>query len=388
MDLITLGQLRKHKAIDGHGGIYNADIGFKQTRKAYANLQAGATQIYNVVALGDSLTEGGIADALGTNWSSKSWLGLFRASLTTEFQDLGQGFIPPHFPHLQSNWVFGSGCGLIQNSDFNWGIGKSYLLMVGSVAGVVTVPFTGTKCQIITANGSASGNYTYKVDAGAVSGSISTATGDALGLGVTTTNTVTAGVHTLTITKVADGKDLIIFGILPQNANTKGFRVHCNARWGSKVSDFVDMVATDLPTGGSGFNEGIEIVHWAPTLTIIALIANDAMEATPIATYKANMQRLINVAKYVGSDVWLINDGASDQIPTAMLKPYADALLELALLNGCAYSDLASYFGTITTVNESILFDYGVEASDNTHKNATGHQMIGTRVINQFYNSL
>lgn len=386
MDLSTIGMLLRHYKLNGHNGIYNSDIGFKQTRKAYAELLSGTTKIYNIVVLGDSLAEGGLSDALdGKNWVTKGWAGILRKALSDKFQDLGMGFIPPHFPHYQSWWVYGEGWYLTQNYGYNWGVGKSYASGEGGLTGILTVPFTGTKCKIVCASGSITGKYTYKIDSGSTTQIDTGIGGDEYGLKETTTGTVSQGTHTLTITKVADGKDVILFGILPINANTKGFRLNCNARWGTFVDDFVDEYSGDYPgIGGNFYNEGIEITYWSPVLTIIALIANDAWSGTPIDDYKRKMQQLISIAKLDG-DVWLINDSGSDNTLATHSDtlPYENALLDLAIQNGCAYSDVSSFLGESGT-----LYDYGVEAEDGTHLNAIGHRILGTRIVNQLLQSI
>ena len=388
MDLTSLGLLNQHEVLNGHYGIFNSDVGFKQFRKSYADLLSGSTKIYNIVALGDSLTEGGIADASNPqNWPYKSWLGLFRTALANKFEFLGIGFVPVHYPYGKPFWTFNAGWSLIQDDqNYKWGVGNSFA-MGSSGTGTCTFSFSGIGCSIYTANGSSGGKFTYQIDSGTTYTVDTSLDGDKYGIGVTTTNTVAQGSHTLTITMQATGKDVVLFGAMPFNSATNGFRVHCNARWGKKSGDFCKSTDTDFPTGGSYFCEGLEIAEWNPVLTIIALITNDAMDGTPtpIASYTNNIQHLIDIAQYVGSDVWLINDCATDAMVAnnASSKPYADALLQLAIKNGCAYSDLASFFGPSGSLNA-----YGVEASDDTHLNALGHQMFENRMINQLFNSL
>lgn len=327
-------------------------------RAALSALDGGASTIYNVVVLGDSLCEGGIADeSEPNNYLTLGFVGQLRTYLASLYQDVGMGFLPVYQPHENSGdmWTLGTGWSL--NDAIGWGVGK--LLAIGeSGTGAITLSFTGSAIRIFHLVGSIGGSFKWKIDSGSET-QVSTYAEDGA-IGYTDISGLTDAAHTLTITRIADGKDVYLLGALPVNDATKGVRINNCARWGSKVEH---TISGDSPE----FVDELEIDYWEPVLTIIAYGANDCIEATSVETFGTQLQSLITRAKTYG-DVLLLNTACSPAVDQEDLLAYSEEIESLAATNEVAYFDLVTALGGVANAVAE-----GYIASDNTHWSLDGH---------------
>lgn len=121
-----------------------------------------------------------------------------------------------------------------------------------------------------------------------------------------------------------------------------------------------------------------EIDFWTPSLTVIALTANDYGGQTSLTSYKTNLQTLITRALVYG-DVLLTSIGVHYDENTSAIKQqsYVDIVKQLAITNNCAYLDIHDRWnGGVYAQN--IL---GFLANGDVHPTASGHQDIATAIL-------
>lgn len=335
-------------------------------RAALVALDGGANTIYNMVVLGDSLCEGGIADeSEPNNYLTLGFVGQLRTYLASLYQDVGMGFLSVFHPHENAGnmWTLGAGWSL--NDAIGWGVGK--LLAIGSSGtGTITLRFTGSAIRIFHLVGSIGGSFKWKIDSGAET-QVSTYAADGA-IGHTDIAGLTDTSHTLTIKRIADGKDVYLLGALPVNEATKGMRINNCARWGTKAGD---AISGDSPE----FVDEMEIDYWEPVLTILAFGANDCIEATSVETFSTQLQSLITRAKAYG-DVLLLNDACSPAVDQEDLLAYSEEMESLAATNEVAYFDLVTALGGVANAVAE-----GYIASDNTHWSLAGHTAAANILI-------
>lgn len=345
---------------------YNIQSGLQNWRNVRSAIAAGENIIANLNFLGDSYVEGAISDDVNSrNWLTKGFPGLIRAELASRYGDVGTGFIPVFYPFWDPFWALN---GSWQIAD-DWEIGVAQTCAIcPSGTSTMTLPFVGTGLKVLYGKGGLVGQFRWKIDSGSNTTINSySATPE---LGVINITGLSAGSHTLTITKVSDSAYAAIFGACPINDAPRGIRCHTMARWGKLANHFIASNAGDEP-----YVEEAEIDYWQPKLTIIALVANDVDAVTGIATYKSRIQTLITRAKAFG-DVLLFNNAATSYVSTAQLQPYANALLDLANDNNVAYIDYSAKHG-----DNGLYALLGYEHDDGVHYTAAGHQDMADTLL-------
>lgn len=334
--------------------------GLDKFRAAKANLEAGNNAIYNVVVISDSSGEGYMADESSPlNNIANGYVGLLNSAFASRYQDLGTGFLPvfalsgasEHPWSFDANWTW---------LDGGYGIvGDHYVAMTtGSVA---TFNFNGTGVVVTAVRGDACGSFAASIDS-VSKGTFNTyKTGEIDGAEdfvIAAAGTLSDGNHTLTITTSSSAVVLLV-GAYPLTNNTRGMRVIRCCKYGTTVANYT--------WAGSGYVMFAEIDHWTPILTIIALIANDAA-GTNISTYKTEIQRLITKGKEFGDVLIYANYPRPDYAGSINL-PYVAALKELSDVNNVPMIDLCTPYADKTK-------PYNLMASDNTHPNANGQELM------------
>lgn len=184
--------------------------------------------------------------------------------------------------------------------------------------------------------------------------------------------TGTAGPHVLTISKAAGTESLTInwvtgtlrvVGINCYNAGTKQISVFNGGISGAQASG---SLGTNISTGPQTW-----LTFLAPNLTILDFGINEYIAGTSKATFKANMQTLIDTLVAAGSDVllktFLPNGTASAGVAQSDLVA---ATRELASENDLPLIDLHRSIGSYAEGNTAGLY------SNVSHANSVGYADI------------
>jgi len=328
--------------------IYNADIGLRKWRSALADVQSSTEKIINVQVLHNSIGEG-----FGAGSSVKGWSGLLKAKLAAMFEDVGFGCIPHHLYDYYPTPLFTIGGTWVTAPGFGFNDSILYSANPNATAGIT---FVGTAVDILVVKGNIQGKFNASIDGGAAVEYDTFHDGEIFLSAISITG-LSAGSHTLAITKVDDAAYLFLCGICPKKG-TRGVRVN--------------LVGGN---GGTSWNVSTtakvmfaEIDYWGPALTIIEAFTNDVANLTPTA-YKGYMQTLISRAKAFG-DVLLFPTGMREELYEHQQSEYFDALKELCITNNVCMVDAFNYWGASFTTANSVL----TVLDDNVHPNAKGHQ--------------
>ncbi len=337
---------------------YNTENSLRIWKAALAKLKSGTSAIFNMVCLGDSLTEGQGT----TTYITQGYVGLIRNKLKALYGDVGTGVISNFYPSNSPLWSMPSWT--VTN---NTGYGITQYSKYANTSGLTaTLTFNGTGIRIITVKGSICGKMNIQIDGGGTTvydmnnaSLINPYTFDITGLADSS--------HTITITTdCTGGKYIYLFGAIPLKG-TAGMRVHNCARTGiltASASTYPAVLAS-------------EIDIYAPVLTTIAFGANDYTGNVTIDAFKANVQAMITRAKTFG-DVLLIANGLRTEAGAYPQSQYAMALKSLATLNNCAFIDINSRWNNSYTYANTTL---GL-MFDGVHPNLAGHQDVATAILN------
>lgn len=148
----------------------------------------------------------------------------------------------------------------------------------------------------------------------------------------------TLGTHTVRLTKTS-AANTHVGGIRVWNSTAKEIEIF-QAGWaGGKSSNFV--------TSANPWDMLPVLTTLAPDLTILQLGINDWYEATNVATFKSQMQTVINTLKLSGDVILTAETPTSAaEIPLATQALYINAVRELAAENGLLVLDLNARFGS------------------------------------------
>lgn len=339
---------------------YNMGKGLRRWRSKLAALSAGSAETINLCVIGDSITEGAISNASPANYLTKGYVGLIRAALATEYEDMGTGFIPTHYVKDSLLWTFG-GTWIAETASF----GVTGACRASSVNGsTATLAFNGTGVGIVVARGSVGGTLDFTIDA-APAGSFDTyKVSPADPAYVHEISGLGAGDHTLVVTaNLTAGETIWLLGAYPIKG-ASGVRVNMCGRWGTTTANAVGSYAPEA-----------EIDIWNPALTIIAYTANDFAGQTALATYTTNLQTLVTRALTYG-DVLLVSVGPTNATYPISQTAYVDAMKQVALANNVAFIDIYGRWngGAYAKVTLGLL-------ADDVHPNAAGHQDIATAIL-------
>ena len=338
----------------------NLDSGLRIWRSTLAKLDSGSTGIYNVVCLGDSITEG----ANATDYISQGYVGLLRSKLASLYGEVGSGVIPIYYPHNSPILTASSGWNKYNGSV--WGI-MSTVYEASATGQTLSGSFTGTGITLYVVGGRVTGKINVNIDSAGdvLYDTHSTSTNTMMPIVITGLGQDT---HTIVITSDCTNGVVYFIGMLPTNATATGIRVHNVARYGAMSSAAV--ISTD--------NLKAEIDTWSPVLTTIAFGANDFTGNTPISTFTTNIQTQITRAKTFG-DVLIIANGLRSDSGTYPQSSYTSALKSLAVLNNCAFIDINTRWNNDWNY---VLNTLGLADSGQTvHPNIAGQQDIANALI-------
>lgn len=336
----------------------NIASGLMRWRSELADVKTGVSVVKNINVVGDSISEGGISGVSATDYINNGYVATIRKALATKYGDVGIGFIPTHYPN--NNTQFWS-AGWVADG---YGVGsKGRESNTGGAT--LTFSFSGTGVALGIVKHPTGGEIDYSIDGGAQTGTINSYNSTVLwGVYQPITTTLSDGNHTITLTKKADTKTSWVFGATPLKG-TKGIRVNHMAAWGQRAEHF----SSTAPLAA-------EFDVLVPSLTLVALEANDYQSQTSLSVYKTKIQDIITRAKLVG-DVLVVANGLRTESGPIAQSEYTQTLRALALLNNCAFISINDRWGGDSNFAKNTLsYIY-----DTVHPNARGHQDIATAIL-------
>lgn len=216
----------------------------------------------------------------------------------------------------------------------------------------------------ITAAGG--GVISYNIDGGAETQLVQTNASSTFRL--TTIDAGSVGVHTINITRVS-GTGFFI-GLRAWNEAAPQVDVLNFGMGSSVVADWV------VSTVGYSPLPSLTTMCATADLVILPFTINDAIPPTSTASYKANLQTLINAAKAGGADVLLQtgNPCSTSADSNANQQAIRQAMKDLALLNDLPMIDLFDRYGDyLNMVAQNLMFN-------SRHPNTAGYASIGNFV--------
>lgn len=241
-------------------------------------------------ALGDSLTEGGLASSAARRWVNKA-LGLTRHRFPTEaLSGGGVGFLPPRYTVTSLGNPYSSvsvaGVGTVAPTNgTTWGIGRRGSVLPAGAFYEYTVQ--ATSVVVNYAQTTTGGNMSVSIDGGAaVTVSTLGAAGSVDTDGKTWTSpALAAGSHTVRVTGSTGSP--VFTGLTVFNGDeNKGLQIYEAGHSGSTTGWWLES---------TGWTDTIGTVQ--PHLVTIALLTNDYAAGTDPATSKANLLRLIQAVR-------------------------------------------------------------------------------------------
>lgn len=291
-------------------------VALRNFRLALADRDTNPCDLLHV---GDSISSGYKATALGKRWSA-----VLRDTLRTRFPQIatgGVGYISAN-PNAGSSTTFSDNPVAVSGGAFqsqNFGLDTAGRTMTGA-GHTITVTFTGTGMDFTHAVFSGGGTFSWAVDGGSATNINTNGTTD-----FTTVSRairgLTAGSHTVVFSWVSGGTVYWTGAAAYNGDETKGIR-----SW--------SMAVPGVTSGfwwNTGKNQWWDLIGdlVSPDLVTIELGPNDYGGVSPlaVATYKSNLQSIIskvkaNVTGYVPSFVLLPVPALTPQ--GATLAPWSD----------------------------------------------------------------
>lgn len=359
---INPGSKRWHLQ-NAYSTAYNLDIGLQKWKATLAKLKSGTTTIYDVICLGDSITNGFFCDpSPPTNYFIKGFPGILRIKLANLFEDVGYGFVTSWFPTTDHRFATYTGTWIYFNGVTTPNI-CGYLIYSITAGDTISVPFNGLIFGIMVRRGSEDGQFTIQIDSGTpVTINPYQSTTEAHIYEVTGFG---AGDHTahITVDNAANPSRAVCVLGFTAKKGTSGIRVNIMGRAYSHAADASSSYALDA-----------EINQFSPVLTICAFGTNEYWGQINPSDFKNYLQLIVTRAKIYG-DCLLVALGTSSTIETLPQSIYTEAIKQIALINDCAFISINDRW--VSNANANTLgFLY-----DGTHPNAAGHQDIGTYLL-------
>ena len=312
-----------------------------------------------VLVLGDSFVRGNGA----TDPETGGWPYLLDTQLKSALGDGGGGYyggILPAVPNTDSanlrKIVFaGTWSAITSLGPFRY---MAWATVAGSTA---TVDVEGDTVDILFSDNQVSGEFSVTIDGGAPETfALPELAGGPFAAKVATVSTGDTGSHTIVVTTI-DGR-MNLVGIVGYNSTILGSAaVHRMGRDGLKSDGFGANADWDL--------EFISMID--PQITVIALGINDWLSQTVLATYRANIEYLIEKGKLSGRVLLVNNVEFSDTVHPNTMPDYNAELLSLAQEHDCFLLDMHTRWGGSTDA----AFALGFQPADTGgHPTDAGHE--------------
>lgn len=321
---------------------------------------------------GDSVTEGRGASVTANRWTSRAREGL-RARLQPAGVTGGEGYVPAFYVSVDRTDRLVATSGTLTQREDLYGLG---VRSSGLGTSVSTFTFTGTGCDILYAETTSAGSFSWSIDGAAATTVTSGGKGAIRGGRPIPIRGLTAGSHTITLTGLT-GNGGYVEGFMVYNGDeSAGVRT-----WESGHSGWT---ANHYDTNQYWW-ETLATVQ--PDLIVLFLGLNDYgngtlnIRATP-AAYKASLQSvLVKMRAKITTppSVLLVLPYERGQVvnPLAPWSEYRQALLDLAAADSAiTLLDLEQVMGPFTSDPYGVMF-----GNDGAHPNDKGHQMIADAVV-------
>ncbi|ALY08463.1 minor tail protein [Arthrobacter phage Anansi] len=246
----------------------------------------------NIVAMGDSITEGTGASNVVNRWQT---------IMQTELRYRHGALTGATFPWIPT-WPRTSAPGMPVTRSGNVGVdvnrGIGWKAGIINTDGAVTFTFTGTSFKLIVLKGSTTGVMDVSIDGGAVqSYNTNSITGGGSDAAYKwDSGPLTRGTHTARVTWNASSPanyGIYLFGCLTYDGDeTNGIRVLDGGYHGSNSSMYTSAQLTQL---GANINSVGNV-----GLVISAVGTNDYGQSTPIATFKERLELFVSTLRSTG----------------------------------------------------------------------------------------
>ena len=335
-----------------------------------------ATAPARILCIGDSITEGGLALSVTARWTSVL-AELIATRYTVPTSTLGyltprQGVASTVSPLTVTNG----------STEAKWGISTGLGTLLTATTGKVAGTVIGTALDIHYLRTGSTAPFVVKVD-GILVGTYGGAAGAIVDGYVQRVPLGDAGPHTIEIT--AGPSWVYITGVHVLNGNEQAGLQMFNAGYsGALAAKFADPNRINV--------EGDGIPYWrqalvpvAPHLVILMWGANDYAAATPLATFQANLEKIIANIRggLTGTQPWpsirLVAPPRIAYPSTAQWDTYLHAMRTAAARDGsAAFLDLGAFMPDIGSTAGAASGYY----ADLSHPSAAGHARIA-QIIDQ-----
>lgn len=341
--------------------------------KLSAWTSALATGKAQVVAFGDSITEG-----VGATNAALRWQTLIQGALRGSGSGATFPFIPAYttvstLPVVRSGTV---------TTNASWGLGWR-TATISDATGSLTFTFQGTSCKVMYSSNAATAVMEVSIDGGSPVLVDTVGTSQA---SVWSSPVLSSGTHTVVVrrstTSVA-GRTLQIQGLLTYNGDeTTGIRVLDASKAGYSSANFGSAFVTNasLALAQAG----------GADLAIIAMGTNDHTAGTTAADFRANIERLISTlrstAAFTGS-VLLVNMYKAMGRNEAQYAVYGEQMAAIAASDPSVdYLNLRDFMPDIPTpFNAPSGLGF---FSDSLHPSDAGYARIASVVLNRISTSV
>ncbi|WP_190263685.1 GDSL-type esterase/lipase family protein [Glutamicibacter nicotianae] len=297
------------------------------------------SQPVNVVVVGDSNSEGyGLVDNLSERWINKlqpalnriggNWQGAEWPFIPAKYNTTNPGNMPVE---LTGNYITGS---------YTWGFGWRTATLRDETSKAVFT-FFGTSATVMYVEGINGGLMNIQVDDNPVV-VVDTNSATTAASRLWNTGALPVGTHTVTVTwnsaNAGSGDLVYLEGLLTwNNDETRGVRIIDASFTGRQLNDLTPERNNNLCRAMTQMG-GVELV-------IVNLVTNDTRWDTPLDTYRANAEDLINQMRIYGLSV-----------PVVFVVPFVGADHERSKLNtyGAILSNTASNFRGVHFVDLSL----------------------------------
>lgn len=225
------------------------------------------------------------------------------------------------------------------------------------------------KFEIADITAAGGGTYNYNIDGG--SNTLVTETSGTSSFRLTTIDAGALDAHTLNIAR-ASGTAFIV-GVRAWNSAVSQVDVLNFGMGSSVVADWVVNTAPYSPL------PSLATMAASADLVILPFTINDAIVPTATASYKADLQTLINTAKTAGADVLLMTGMPTNTAvdPDVNQQTIRQAMKDLALLNDLPMIDLFDLYGSYANL-QTLGYVY-----NSRHMNTAGYANLGNFVADK-----
>jgi lysophospholipase L1-like esterase len=316
-----------------------------------------ATTPVDIVAIGDSITEGGIAGSLPARWTSRL-LDQLRGHTQPASITGGVGYRAAlHGGTTATAWTEGGS--VVLNTTYGLGRRSAELQSGDSL----TAEFEATAFDILWAQVSGGGTFSYAIDGGSAT-NVSTA-GTTEGGHVTSITGLSVGTHEIVIAGVSG--TAIVEGVMVYDGDeAAGIRMWEAGHGGYKASDY---------TASSVWLDSLETVQ--PDLVIITLGVNDWRNDISSASFSADIAEIISDIRAVctidPSFVLMASFEPTDPSPPAeSWDDYIAAMVALAdAADDIIFVNIDERMGSVAPATT-----LGLINADLVHPTAAGHQFF------------